>query len=110
MDVYGPGHQVRYSADPKWKTHAINDPKHPEGSKEWLAKKDRAMTSDSTKGLAVILENGSSATRKNISRMLNQGKDVSVYELHGNAGLIRGFENHADRAYEHKPKRQRNIK
>lgn len=49
--------------------------------KEWLAKKDIAMTKISTKGLAIILDEGSKATRNNIDRLINQNKSVSIYEL-----------------------------
>ena len=82
VEIYGPGHKVRYSANAKWKTHPINDPDHPPMSPEWLAKKDRAMTDRATKGLAVILNEGSSATRNNIQRMKDQGKSSFVYELY----------------------------
>lgn len=82
VEVYGPGYQVRYSANAKWKTHPINDPDHPPMSPEWLAKKDRAMTDRATKGLAVILNEGSTATRNNIQRMKDQGKYSVVYEIY----------------------------
>lgn len=82
VEVYGPGTQVRYSANKKWKTNPINDTKHAVGSPEWLAKKDRAMTDRATKGLAVILNEGSKATRNNIQRMKDQGKSSVVYELY----------------------------
>ena len=82
VEIYGPGYKVRYSANAKWKTHPINDhPDHPPMSPEWLAKKDRAMTDRATKGLAVILNEGSSATRNNIQRMKDQGKYSAVYEI-----------------------------
>lgn len=82
VEVYGPGIKVRYSANSKWKTHPINDPDHEPMSKEWLTKKDRAMTDRATKGLAVILNEGSSATRNNIVRMASQKKHTEVYELY----------------------------
>lgn len=91
VDVYGPGKKVRYSADPSWKTHPINS-KYKEGSEKWLAVKDRAMTKDSTKGLAVILDEGSSATKNNILRMQKAQKPMKIWELRKNTGLIRGFE------------------
>lgn len=81
VTVYGPGKQVRYNANPKWATRPIDAPEFEEGSKEWLAKKDIAMTNDSTEGLAVILDEGVKATRKNVARMKEQGKEVKVYEL-----------------------------
>ena len=93
VEVYGPGTKVRYAANPKWKTRPINDPDHEVGSKEWLAKKDKAMADASTKGLAVILDEGSKATRNNIKRMLAQKKRMQIYELSGKGpkSLIKGF-------------------
>ena len=82
VEVYGPGTKVRYSANAKWKTNPINDPDHEPFSSEWLAKKDKAMTDRATKGLAVILNEGSKATRNNIARMQGQGKSSVVYELY----------------------------
>ena len=81
VTVYGPGKQVRYNANPKWAARPIDAPEFEEGSKEWLSKKDIAMTNDSTEGLAVILDEGAKATRKNVARMKEQGKEVKVYEL-----------------------------
>ena len=81
VEIYGPGTKVRYSANAKWKTNPINDPDHEPFSSEWLAKKDIAMTNRATKGLAVILNEGSKATRNNIARMKDQGKYSVVYEL-----------------------------
>lgn len=79
--VYGPGSKVRYSANKKWKTHAIDAPEFEKGSSEWLAKKDIAMTKAATKGLAVVLDEGAKATRNNIDRLKSQNKSVQVYEL-----------------------------
>lgn len=81
VEVYGPGKQVRYSADKRWKTNAIDVPDAEPGSKEWLAAKDKAMQDISTKGIAVILDEGASATRKNIKALIDKHKDVKVYEL-----------------------------
>ena len=81
VEVYGPGTEIRYSANKKWKTYAINDPKHAPMSPEWLRKKDIAMTKRATKGLAVILDNGAQATRNNIKRLKRQKKEVRVYSL-----------------------------
>lgn len=80
VEVYGPGKQVRYSANPNWKTNPV-DSKYPEGSKEWLAEKDKVMSKLADKGLAVILDEGSRATRNNIDRLSSEGKDVSVFQL-----------------------------
>ena len=81
VEIYGPGKQIRYSANKSWKTHAIDAPEFEPGSGEWLAKKDRAMTNRATKGLAVILDQGSKATRNNVQRLKEQGKSSVVYEL-----------------------------
>lgn len=81
VEVYGPGKQVRYPADKRWKTNAVDVPDAEPGSKEWLAAKDKAMQDSSTKGIAVILDEGASATRKNIKALIEKNKDVKVYEL-----------------------------
>lgn len=81
VEVYGPGEKVRYSANKEWKTNPINDTKHEPGSKEWLAKKDKVMSKVADKGLAVILDEGASATRKNVQRLVDQSKQVKVYSL-----------------------------
>lgn len=83
VTVYGPGAQVRYSANPKWETKPVDDLDHEPGSKEWLAKKDEAMTDDSNEGLAIILDEGSRATRNNIDRLISQNKDVNIFQLSG---------------------------
>lgn len=81
VEVYGPGKQVRYSANSKWKTNPIDDPDHEPGSKEWLAKKDIAMTEAADEGLAIVLDEGAKATRKNVQRLSDSGKSVKVYSL-----------------------------
>lgn len=79
--VYGPGKAVRYSANENWKTNPVDAPEFEAGSKEWLAKKDIEMSNVSNKGIAIVLDNGSSATRKNVDRLIDAYKDVKVYEL-----------------------------
>lgn len=81
VEIYGPGEKVRYSANKDWKTNPINDTEHEPGSKEWLAKKDIAMTNASTIGLAVVLDEGAKATRANVQRLKDQNKDVKVFSL-----------------------------
>ena len=81
VEIYGPGTKVRYSANKKWKTNPIDAPEYEVGSKEWLAKKDIMMTKVSDIGLAIILDEGAKATRKNVRRLIEQNKDVKVYEL-----------------------------
>lgn len=79
--VYGPGKKVRYSANEKWETRPIDAPEYEEYSKEWLAKKDIAMEKAATEGLAIILDEGAKATRKNVERLIADNKNVSVYQL-----------------------------
>ena len=81
VEVYSPGTQARYKAGKEWTNHLVNDTKHEPGSKEWLAKKDVAMTNASSRGLAVVLDNGANATRNNVKRLREQGKDAVVYML-----------------------------
>lgn len=81
VEIYGPGKQVRYTANKKWKTNPIDAPEFEPMSPEWLRKKDIAMTNASTKGLAIILDEGAKATRNNVKRMLEQNKQMSVFEL-----------------------------
>lgn len=81
VEVYSPGTQARYKAGKDWINHTINDTKHEPGSKEWLAKKDVAMTNRATRGMAVVLDEGANATRRNVERLRSQGKDAVVYEL-----------------------------
>lgn len=80
VEVYGPGKQVRYSANKSWKTNAI-DSDYEEGSGEWLAVKDIKMTDVASEGFAIILDEGAKATRNNIARLDSQGKPVKIYEL-----------------------------
>ena len=81
VEIYGPGTKVRYSANKKWKTNPINAPQYEPMSPEWLREKDIAMTNRATKGLAVTLDEGSKATRNNVQRLIDQYKNVTVYEL-----------------------------
>ena len=84
VEVYSPGKQSRYLADKQWKNHLIDDPKHKPMSPEWLAKKDKAMAKVADKGIAVILDEGSGATRNNIKRLQDKNKEVSVYQINPN--------------------------
>ena len=92
VEVYGPDIQPRYKAGKDWVFNAVNDPKSKPGSKEWLAKKDVAMTNRATKGLAVILDqDGAQATRRNVERLGQQGKGVKVYELSSERRMSDGW-------------------
>lgn len=81
VEVYSPGKQSRYLADKSWKNHLIDDPKHEPMSPQWLAKKDKAMAKAANKGIAIILDEGAGATRNNIKRLQDKGKEVSVYQI-----------------------------
>lgn len=78
--IYGPD-SIRYLASSKWKTKPIDSSEFEKGSPSWLAKKDIAMERASTKGLAVILDEGSQATRNNIKRLIDDNKSVDIFEL-----------------------------
>lgn len=84
VEIYGPGKQVRYTANKKWKTNPIDASEFEEGSPEWLRKKDVAMTNAADEGLAIILDEGAKATRNNVDRLRSQGKAATVYELSKN--------------------------
>lgn len=81
VEIYGPGKSVRYNANKKWKENPIDASEFEEMSPEWLRKKDIAMTNASTRGLAVILDEGAKATRNNIERLIGQNKDVKIYQI-----------------------------
>lgn len=86
VEIYGPGKQVRYAANDKWKTNPVDAPEFEEMSPEWLRKKDIAMTNDATEGLAIVLDDGAQATRNNVARLREQGKQAEVFIL-GSDGL-----------------------
>lgn len=81
VEIYGPGKQVRYAANAKWKTNPVDAPEFEEMSPEWLRKKDIAMTNDATEGLAIVLDDGAQATRNNVARLREQGKQAEVFIL-----------------------------
>lgn len=83
VEIYGPGTKVRYNANKKWKTNPIDAPEFEVGSKDWLAKKDIAMTKAANEMLAIILDEGSEATRRNVRIAINKYKNTSikVYEI-----------------------------
>lgn len=82
VEIFGPGKgQVRYSANKNWKQTTVDVPGTKEMSSEWLAGKDFVMQSISTKGIAVILDEGSKVTRNNVERLIDQYKGVYVYQL-----------------------------
>lgn len=85
VEVFSPGYKdARYLADKKhWHNYNVDVPWAEEGSPEWLARKDKVMSELADEGIAIILDNGAAATRKNVGRLFLEGKDVSVYELSG---------------------------
>lgn len=107
VEVYSPGTKARYLADNDWTNRAVNDTEHEPGSKEWLAKKDVAMTNRATKGLAVTLDEGAKATRNNVKRLQSQGKESSVYELSKSGKRKdRWLKNHVDQSL---PERKQSV-
>jgi len=83
VEVYGPGKNgVRYSASDKWKTKTVDSGKYKPDTDEWRAEKDIFMSNIADEGLAVVLEKGGAgATRNNVKRLIEQNKNVKVYEL-----------------------------
>ncbi len=80
--VYTTGDKPRYLADKSWKIKKVDPKDYEPGTPEFLRQKDIAMTNDANKGLAVVLENGGAgATRNNVQRLINQNKDVKVFQL-----------------------------
>ena len=86
VSIYTTNKVPRYLANNSWKINVINTYGTDPNSKEGLLFKDIAMTNAANKGLAVILENGSSATRNNIKRLIDQNKDVKIFMLTLNDG------------------------
>ena len=84
--VYSPGTEARYLADENWKNVKVNVRDAEAGSKEWLAGKDKAMRRDSEEGMAVVIPNGASATRRNIYDFIEKNKNVTVFELNNEVG------------------------
>ena len=81
VEVYSSGTEARYKADKNWKSNFVDASQYKKGSPEWLAEKDKAMARAADEGIAVILDEGARATRRNIERLMSSGKDVTVVEL-----------------------------
>lgn len=82
VEVFSPGKEgARYLANPGWKQTNVDKKGAEIGSKEWLAAKDLVMSKLADKGIAVTLDQGAKATRKNVDRLIAANKDVMVYEL-----------------------------
>lgn len=78
--VYSPGTECRYLKNQRWTNVCVNS-KYEKGSKEWLAAKDIEMSNKATEGLAIVLDEGAKATRKNVDRLRKSKKNVDVYTL-----------------------------
>lgn len=99
VEVFSPGKKgARYLANPSWKQTNVDKPGAEIGSKEWLAAKDLVMSKLADKGIAVTIDEGAKATRKNVDRLVEANKDVMVYELSKNQGFIRNLFSRGDRA------------
>ncbi len=84
VEIYVTGKEVRHNRDTGnlgWKVHHIDGSQYEKGSTEWHAVKDIAMNKAATRGLAIILDNGAKATRKNIDRFINNDKPCYIYTL-----------------------------
>lgn len=81
VEVYSPGTEVRYTANPEWKTNLVDVPGTEKGSGEWLRGKDEAMTERADEGLAIVIDNGAAATRNNVTRLESQNKKCNVFQL-----------------------------
>lgn len=88
VHIYVSGDEVRNNADSTgslgWKIHNIDSSMYEVGSKDWHATKDKAMDKRATSGMGIILDEGAKATRKNIDRFIDSGRDVSIFELSKN--------------------------
>ena len=88
VHIYTSGNEVRNNADKNgtlgWKVHNINADMYEKDSKEWHEVKDKVMNKEANSGLAIILDDGAKATRKNIDRFIKDNKDVYIYELNKN--------------------------
>lgn len=99
VEVFSPGKEgARYLANPGWKQTNVDKKGAEIGSKEWLAAKDLVMSKLADKGIAVTLDQGAKATRKNVDRLIAANKDVMVYELAKREGgfIRRAFANATD--------------
>lgn len=92
VEVFSPGKKgARYLAKDSWKQTNVDKPDAEVGSKEWLAEKDKLMSRLADKGIAVTLDEGSTATRRNVDRLVEANKDVFVYEISKDKGRLRKF-------------------
>lgn len=92
VELFVSGDEVRKNAGKKlnWLVNNIDGENYEKYSKEWRAVKDIAMSNVAGSGIAVVIPNGSSATRKNIDRMYDRNRDVKVYQLGDEKFIITG--------------------
>lgn len=89
VEVFSPGKEgARYLANPGWKQTNVDKPGVEIGSKEWLAAKDFVMSKLADKGIAVTIDEGAKATRKNVDRLVEANKEVMVYEIGRDRGRL----------------------
>lgn len=89
VEVFSPGKEgARYLANPGWKQTNVDKPGAEIGSKEWLAAKDFVMSNLADKGIAVTIDEGAKATRKNVDRLVEANKEVMVYEIGRDRGRL----------------------
>lgn len=89
VEVFSPGKEgARYLANPGWKQINVDNPGAQIGSKEWLAAKDFVMSKMADAGIAVTIDAGATATRKNVDRLVEANKEVMVYELGRDKGFL----------------------
>lgn len=86
VTVYTIENEPRFNADDgdlNWKVKKVSAPKSEvvDGYNKAQVAKDEAMTKDADEGFAVLLENGSKATRKNVDRMHESGKLVDQFQI-----------------------------
>lgn len=92
VEVFSPGKEgARYLANKGWKQTNVDKPGAEIGSKEWLAAKDFVMSNLADKGIAVTIDEGAKATRKNVDRLVEANKEVLVYELGKDKGFVRNL-------------------
>jgi len=81
VTIYTTEKQPRFYAnkDLGWKVKRIKS--NETDMKKRLVAKDIAMTNDATEALAVILDNGATATRNNVERLRQKGKEALIFQL-----------------------------
>jgi len=81
VSVYTIFDKPRYLANKNWEVKKIE-------SKTGNVDKDIAMTNDADSGIAIPIENASRATRNNVQRLIEQNKDVNLYEIKDKFNIV----------------------